>query len=43
MGKEDIQIEFIKDTWTNTLMRIGLVFEQQRKKGIRLLVKKPFR
>lgn len=26
MGKEHIQIEAIKDAWTNTPMRMGLVF-----------------
>lgn len=31
MGKEDIQLELIKAAWTNTLMWMGLVFEQKKR------------
>ena len=42
MGKEDIQIEFIKSAWTNTLIRMGLVFEQKGKEEIHLSVEQSF-
>ena len=42
MGKEDTQIESIKDPWTNTFMRMDMVFKQKGKEEMHLSVKQSF-